>query len=427
MQVRRLIARTVVPLVATAGLVACSSGDSAKVDPAGVVSIQIAEPQHLLPTNTNDSSGVQVIAAPVRAAGRLRRQNQAVRGRRRVDRVQDNKVWTIKLKDGYTFHNGEKVTVDNYIDAWNYGAYGPNGQNNGYFFEKDRRLRRDPDRHGPRRRRPGEGPPPKSKTLTGLKKVDDLTFQVTLSEPFTEFKTMLGYTAFFPLPKAAFSAPGVIKEDYESAPIGQGPFKMKGTWQHDAKIEVERYDAFPGTKPKVGGVEFRIYQQPTAAYADVLSDNLDVIPQIPTESLATATDDLGDRYQRSPASSVPVPGVPDLRPGVREPRSAQGHLDGDRPRRDRPSRSSRVRSSRPARSSRRSSPATGRTPAARPASSTRPRPRRSTQAAGGPTKIDISYNGDGRHKDWVDATCNQLKPTWAWSARRCPRPSSPTC
>ncbi len=30
-------------------------------------------------------------------------------------------------------------------------------------------------------------------------------------------------------------------------------------------------------------------------------------------------------------------------------------------------------------------------------------------AAGGPATIKISYNGDGGHKDWVDATCNQLK------------------
>ena len=28
--------------------------------------------------------------------------------------------------------------------------------------------------------------------------------------------------------------------------------------------------------------------------------------------------------------------------------------------------------------------------------------------AGGPSKIIISYNGDGGHKDWVDATANQL-------------------
>jgi len=31
------------------------------------------------------------------------------------------------------------------------------------------------------------------------------------------------------------------------------------------------------------------------------------------------------------------------------------------------------------------------------------------QQAGGPSKLTISYNADGGHKDWVDATCNQLK------------------
>jgi len=31
------------------------------------------------------------------------------------------------------------------------------------------------------------------------------------------------------------------------------------------------------------------------------------------------------------------------------------------------------------------------------------------QTSGGPAKIQISYNADGSHKDWVDATCNELK------------------
>jgi len=31
------------------------------------------------------------------------------------------------------------------------------------------------------------------------------------------------------------------------------------------------------------------------------------------------------------------------------------------------------------------------------------------QAAGGPKDINITYNNDGGHKQWVDATCNQLK------------------
>lgn len=203
----------------------------------------------------------------------------------------DNKVWTIKLKDGFTFHNGEKVTSDDYINAWNYGAYAPNGQGGSYFFEK---IAGYQDLQGEK---------PKAKEMSGLKKLDDLTFQVTLSEPYIDFKTMLGYNAFYPLPEAAFSAPGVLKDGYEQAPIGQGPFKMKGTWQHDSKIEVERYDAYPLEKPKVQSVEFRVYQQLTAAYADVLADNLDVLPTIPTENLSTAPTDLGDRYQTSPMSS----------------------------------------------------------------------------------------------------------------------------
>ena len=43
----------------------------------------------------------------------------------------------------------------------------------------------------------------------------------------------MGYDCFYPLPKAAFSSPGVIAKGFEDAPIGNGPFKMKGKWQHD--------------------------------------------------------------------------------------------------------------------------------------------------------------------------------------------------
>ena len=325
MRVRRLAAWTALPLAVTLGLVACGSGGGSggKSDPNAAVRIEIAEPQHLVPTNTTETSGSQVLSALFSPLVDYDAANKPYEVAAESVTSSDNKVWTIKLKPGYTFHNGEPVTADNYIDAWNYGAYAPDGQDSSYFFEK---IAGYDDL---------QGESPKAKTLSGLKKVDDLTFTVTLSDPYIDFKTMLGYTAFYPLPKAAFSAPGVLTEGYEQAPIGQGPFKMKGTWQHDAKIEVEKYDAFPGQQPKVGGVEFRIYQQPTAAYADVLSDNLDVIKSIPTENLSTAAADLGDRFQQSPASSLQVAGLPDLPEGVQQPRGAQGHLDGDRPGRDR--------------------------------------------------------------------------------------------
>ena len=406
MQVRRLIAGTVVPLVVTAGLVGCNSGDSAKVDPAGVVSIQIAEPQHLLPTNTNDSSGVQVITALFAPLVGYDSEFKPVPDAAASIETKDHKVWTIKLRDGYTFHNGEKVTVDNYIDAWNFGAYGPNAQNNGFFFSRIEGYAdtqsADPDGPGPEK-----APPPKSKTLRGLKKIDDLTLQVTLSEPFTEFETILGYTAFVPLPKAAFSSPGVINEDYESAPIGQGAFQMNGKWEHDAKVEVAKYDAFPGTKPKVGGVEFRIYLQPSAAYADVLSDNLDVIPQIPTESISTATDDLGDRFERSSASQFQFLAFPTYdkdfeNPDVRKAISMA--ID-----RDEIVRSVFKGSQQSARSFVSPVVAGYRENTCGAACEYDPGKAKSLyKSANGPAKLQLSYNADGPHKDWIDATCNQL-------------------
>ncbi|GIF53480.1 peptide/nickel transport system substrate-binding protein/oligopeptide transport system substrate-binding protein [Asanoa ferruginea] len=408
MQVRRLIARAVVPLVATAGLVACNSGDSAKVDPAGVVSIQIAEPQHLLPTNTNDASGVQVITALFEPLVNYDAEFKPVPDAAESIESKDHKVWTIKLKPGYTFHNGEKVTVDNYIDAWNYGAYGPNGQNNGYFFSRidgyaDTQSEKDPDGDGPEK-----APAPKAKTMSGLKKIDDLTMQVTLSEPFTEFETILGYTAFVPLPKAAFSSPGVINEDYESAPIGQGPFQMNGKWEHDAKVEVAKYDAFPGTKPKVGGVEFRIYLQPSAAYADVLSDNLDVIPQIPTESIATASDDLGDRFERSSASQFQFLAFPTYDPEFKSPevrKAISMAID-----RDEIVRSVFKGSQQSARSFVSPVVAGYRENTCGEACEYNPGKAKTLYTSNnGPAKLELSYNADGPHKDWIDATCNQLQ------------------
>ena len=35
-------------------------------------------------------------------------------------------VWTIKIKPGWTFQDGEPVTAQSYINAWNATAYGPN-------------------------------------------------------------------------------------------------------------------------------------------------------------------------------------------------------------------------------------------------------------------------------------------------------------
>ena len=49
--------------------------------------------------------------------------------------TEDNQNFTVKIKQGYKFHDGTEVKAKNFVDAWNYTAFGPNGQSGSYFFE----------------------------------------------------------------------------------------------------------------------------------------------------------------------------------------------------------------------------------------------------------------------------------------------------
>ena len=352
-----------------------------------------------------------MLGGAVHPAGRLRRARTS-RPRSAAESITstDNKTWTIKLKDGYTFHNGEKVTADSYINAWNYGAYGPNGQDNSYFFEKiagydDTAVDR------PGRRRPAEGagaegedadraeegrrPDLHRHAVGAVQRVQD---DARATPRSTRCR------------KAAFSSPGVIKDGFEDATDRQRPLQDEG---HLAARRQDRGRAvrrLPGRRSRRSAAStFRIYQQPTAAYADLHLGQ----PRRRADDPDREPDQRAERPRRpvpaEPGVDVPVPGVPDLRPGLHQARGPQGDLDGDRPRRDHQVGLQGLAAVGHARSSRRSSPVTGTTPVARPASSTRPRPRRPTRRPAARRSIKISYNADGGHKDWVDATCNQLK------------------
>jgi peptide/nickel transport system substrate-binding protein/oligopeptide transport system substrate-binding protein len=411
MQVRRLAAWAALPVAVCVGLTACGQGGNSTgggtTDPNGVARIGIAEPKHLIPSNTSETSGSQVLAALFSPLVDFDAANKPVLSAAQSITTTDNKVWTIKIKDGYTFHNGEKVTADNYIDAWNYGAYGPNGQDNNYFFDKidgySALNPADPDGDGPQ-----QPPAPTTKQLSGLKKIDDDTIQVTLSSPFSEFEAVLGYTAFYPLPKAAFDTDGSIKKSFEDAPIGQGPFEMKGSWQHDNQIEVTRYAGYKGTQPKIGGAVFKIYQQDSAEYADLTANNVDVMKSIPTANLATAEADLGDRYQHSPASTFQFIAFPTFDPAYSKPevrKAISMAID-----RDEITKAVFKDSQKSARSFVSPVVAGYRADSCGEACDFKPTEAKAMYtAAGGPSKIEITYNADGGHKDWVDATCNQLK------------------
>ncbi len=402
MLVRRLVGWIALPVAVALGVSACGpgAGDAPATNPSGVVSIGIGEPEHLAPANATDLSGGQVLAALFTPLVSFDADGRPVEQQAQSITTTDSRTWTIKIKPGYTFHNGEPVTADSYINSWNFGAYGPNGQNANYYFAKIA---------GYGAMNPADPKAtPKARTLSGLRKLDNLTIQVQLSAPYSDFKSELGYTAFLPLPNAAFDATGRIARGFEDNEIGDGPFKMRGGWAHDQAIQVERYDAYPGEKPKVGAVDFKIYQDPSTAYADVLANTLDILPAVPTPNLPTAAQDFGSRYQHSPQSAFHFIAFPTYDPNyanVNVRKAISMAID-----RDQIVKTVFAGSQTAARSF--VSPVV---PGYRDdtcGGACQYNPTAAKQLYGqsnGPSRVQITYNADGGHKEWVEAVCNQLQ------------------
>jgi oligopeptide transport system substrate-binding protein len=384
----------------------CSSTPPAASGPF-ILKSNLGEPQHLIPTNTNDSEGSQVLAALYEPLVDFDDQTKPVLSGAESISSPDNKVWTVKIKADRTWHNGEPVVADNFIDAWNYGAYSPNGQGNNYFFTLidgyNDMQSSDPDDDGPL-----EAPKPKADKLTGLKKVDDKTFTITLSTAFSEWLAIMGYNAFLPLPKAAWSAPGVLNESYEDSPIGNGPFKIKGKWEHDSKIEVEKWADFKGTQPKIDGVTFQIYSSLDTAYNDLTSDNLDVLDTIPTTQLGNVEADLGERYKHSPSSTFQYLAFPVDNPKYQKADVRKAISMAI----DREELITKVfKNTQKAADAFVSPVVAGYRPGAcgEACKFDAAKAKALYTSAGGPAEISITYNADGGHKEWVDATCNQLQ------------------
>ena len=134
----------------------------------------------------------------------------------------DNQTFTVKLKDGWTFSDGTPVTADSFIKAWNYGALMSNAQLSSYAYELIEGYSAEEDSE-----------------LTGLAKVDDLTFTIKLTAPAHDFVKRLGTSAFYPLPESAYADMAAFGQK----PIGNGPYALT-EWVHDSQAVLAKNPSY---------------------------------------------------------------------------------------------------------------------------------------------------------------------------------------
>ena len=101
----------------------------------GSFSLRIGEPESLLAPNSNESEGRQVLQALYTNLVEYDVDtSQPVNAVAESIETEDSTTFTITVADGWTFHNGEAVTANSFVDAWNWTATAANAAaNNGFF------------------------------------------------------------------------------------------------------------------------------------------------------------------------------------------------------------------------------------------------------------------------------------------------------
>ncbi|MZE79384.1 peptide ABC transporter substrate-binding protein [Streptomyces xinghaiensis] len=391
-------------IAVTMAVTACGgdSGDDGKKSssgkPEGYVSIEVGEPQNApIPSDTNESNGSYIVKALFTQLLEHDNEGKPVYLNAESIETEDSKTWTVKLKDGWTFHNGEKVTAQSYVDTWNWAAHIKNNQKNSFWFAD---IKGYADVH------PEKGDA-KADTMSGLKVVDDLTFTIELAEAVPYFEYKLGYTTWAPLPKSAMEDPKAFAKN----PVGNGPYKFE-KWNHKKLFQVAAYDKYKGDdKAANKGIQFKNYSTPEAAYQELISGNLDVVRQIASRDLPKYKSDLGDR-----AIEEPFAGVQSIVPAFYskpfkdvDPKVIQGLSMAI----DRETIAKTVlNGTRDAATSFTPPQVMGNQDLDSPAFKFDPKRAKELVEEGGGVpgnKVWIQFNADGGHKDWITAVCENIR------------------
>ncbi|MGJ8556476.1 MAG: ABC transporter substrate-binding protein [Sulfitobacter geojensis] len=103
--------------------------------------------------------------------------------------------------------------------------------------------------------------------------VDPMTVEVKLSEPNGNLIFNLAWG------DAVIVAPESI-EGIKQTPIGTGAFKFD-SWTQGDKVELSRNDAYWGDAPVLASATFKFISDPTAAFASVMAEDVDVFSGFP--------------------------------------------------------------------------------------------------------------------------------------------------
>ncbi len=216
--------------------------------PGGTFRLAITEPTAIDPYNAQESEGDLVNKALFTGLLDVKPNGDPIPGvANSWTPNTDCTQWTFALKPGTTFSNGEVVDSAAFKRGWTRAVSKDAASDVAYILDEVKGY--DELQAG------------SATDFSGVDATDPNTLKVTLTKADCEFYLRTVHPVTSPVPTVAGAA---SNKTYNDLPIGNGPFKMSGPWQHDSGIKLVRNDSYgAGAKANLDEVDITIVSSGT--------------------------------------------------------------------------------------------------------------------------------------------------------------------
>jgi oligopeptide transport system substrate-binding protein len=279
-------------------MTACPS-DPPPPPAANSIRIESSEPGSLDPARADDPDEIMVVRNVFKGLVDYNPVTAAVQPASALSwRVgSDARQFTFNLRKTNRFSNGEVVTADSFVRAFNRAASKAVGSplatqfSNIVGYKDYRDATAD--------------------NLAGVLALDEFRLQITLSTPDADFIAKLGQTIFSPIPSEA--AISTQKPSFGEHPIGNGTF-MVDEWKHNEAVRLVPNPRWYGAKPALGEVTFVLLSDLDLAYDQWQAGNLDWTRVPPAKERQAEAENPSRIIKKSPSTLQYLVAITNLPP-----------------------------------------------------------------------------------------------------------------
>src|SRR5262245_9970286 len=162
----------------------------------------------------------------------------------------DGLVWTFYLRQGVKFHHGREVSANDFVYTFTRVLHPRNGSPKAWLFERVQGAK--------------EFFAGTAEQVEGLQALDPYTLQITLSQPYAPFISILGMVQAQVVPREEVERLGAA---FGRQPVGTGPFRFVN-WVAGEKITLEANEEYFGGRPFLDHLHYRIITDRQRAMAE---------------------------------------------------------------------------------------------------------------------------------------------------------------